>query len=137
MPPNTEPLFALKANVKAITFLPGGTTTPVDVFIPLPAGNGAKCFAINVVSDDTATVNMQVFVRDGTTNFLLGTKAIPTLVGTTGALASVNLLDPLYIAGLDQDGGIFLPAGYTLRVAPKVAITAAKVVTMVAFGYEY
>jgi len=135
MPPNTSPIFGLTPKNVAFTILPAGGTTKVDVFTA--GASGGKCSAINVCSDDTATVNMQVFYHNGTAAFLLGTVPVPTLSGANGVVAAVNLLNPLYIPGLDQDGELLLPTGHKLQVAPLVAVTAAKTVNVVGMGYDY
>lgn len=135
MPANTSPIFGLTAKNTAVTIVAAGGTTKVDIFT---AGtNGGKCTAINVCSDDTATVEMQVFYHNGTTAILLGTVDIPTLAGVDGVTPSKNLLDALLVPGLDQDGELFLPTGHKLQVAPKAAVTAAKTVSVVGLGYDY
>ena len=62
---------------------------------------------------------------------------VPTLSGTDGSAASVDLLDSTLIAGLDSDGELFLPSGYKVQVAPLASVTAAKTVTVVCIGGDY
>jgi hypothetical protein len=138
MAPNTQPIFILKPNMAEVTFVNADGTTEKDLnsFVS-GAADGGKVFAINVTSDDTATVEMQVLIHDGTTAFLLGTVDVPTLAGTDGSTPAKNLLDPTLVAGLDSDGELFVPTGYKLQVRPKAAVTATKTVTVIGHGGQY
>ena len=130
-----QPIFIQTPQAAEATFVNADGTTPKDL---IEAGaSGSKILDINVTSDDTATVNMQVFVHDGATAYLLGTVPVATLSGTDGAAVSVNLLDSDYIAGLDADGQLAVPTGYKIQVAPLGAVTAAKTVTVIAFGGSF
>jgi hypothetical protein len=132
---NTVPIFVKTPMVTALSFVAADGTTPKTIFDP--PTDGGKCFSIECCSDDTATVYMQVFIHNGTANFLIGTVPVLTLAGTNGILSAVNLLDRLWIPCLDIDNELFLPDTYTLRVAPKVAVTAAKTVNLVGFSGGY
>ena len=135
MAANTSPIFVLTSNCAEVTFVNADSTTPKDL---VSAGtDGTKVFSINCTSDDTSTVNMQVFLHDGTTAYLLGTVAVVTLSGTDGSAPAVELLDSAAIPALDADGEIFIPSGYKLQVAPLAAVTAAKTVTVVCFAGNY
>ena len=80
---------------------------------------------------------LRLYVHDGTTAYLVGSVAVPTLSGTDGATPAVNLLDADSLPWLDRDGEFVLPAGYKLQVAPTAAVTAAKTVTVVCFAGDY
>lgn len=114
-------------------------TTPVTVYTA--STNDAVLKSIIVTSTDTSAVNLQVFVDDGTTVGLLGTVRIPAASGTDGATASVDLLNSSLLPGLpmDMNGRRILPlqAGYILKVAPLVAITATKQVDIFCANEEY
>jgi hypothetical protein len=134
---NLQPIFIKAANVAECTYLPADTTTPKVVFTP-DATNGSKLFAINTTSDDTANHSVQVWIYDGSTNYLLGTVPVPAYSGTDGVNKSVNLLDPVYLPCLDADGELFLPSGsYTVKCSTKVTVTAAKTLTFIAMGANY
>lgn len=135
MPANTDPIFVLTANLAQATFVNADGTTAKDL---VSAGaNGTKVFSIACTSDDTSAVNMRVFVHNGTTGFLIGTTRVATLSGTDGAAPSVELLNPVTIPALDADGELFIPSGYKIQVAPLVAVTSAKTVTVVCFAGNY
>jgi hypothetical protein len=135
MAANTAPIFVLTSNCAEQTFVNADGTTAKDL---VSGGtDGTKVFSINCTSDDTSTVNMQVFLHDGTTAYLLGTVAVATLSGTDGSTAAVELLDSTAIPSLDTDGELFIPSGYKIQVAPLAAVTAAKTVTVVCFAGNY
>lgn len=135
MAANTSPIFVATANLAEVTFVNADGTTAKDL---VSGGtDGTKVFSINCTSDDTSTVNMQVFIHDGTTAYLLGTVAVVTLSGTDGSAVAVELLDSAAIPSLDADGELFIPTGYKIQVAPLAAVTAAKTVTVVCFAGDY
>lgn len=135
MAANTEPIFVIVANLAEATFVNADGTTPKDL---ISAGSDdSKLLSINVTSDDTATVNMGVYIHDGATAYLIGTVPVVTLSGTDGSAASVELLDSDHIACLDADGELFLPTGYKVQVAPLASVTTAKTVTVVCFAGDY
>jgi hypothetical protein len=132
---NTEPIFGLTANLRELTFVNADGTTPKDLFVA--GSNGSKFTRCAVHSDDTALVNLKVYVHDGTTAYPVGVVRVAIGAGNDGAIASVNLLSQLMLPWLDQDGELFLPSGYKMQVGPLVAVTAAKTVTIVAIGVDY
>ena len=132
---NVQPIFVRSANNAEDTHVAADGTVKKDYIVA--GADGSKVFAINVCSDDTVLVNMQVFLYDGVTAYLVGTVPVPTLSGTDGIAAAVNLLDRDYIPGLDGDGELFLKFGYTIQCAPLVAVTGGKIVTVIALGADY
>ena len=136
MAANTSPIFALSPNLTEITFVNADSTTPKTIFTAATDGSVLK--HINVTSDDTTDpVLLDVFVDDGTTAYLLGRVGVATLAGTDGTEPAVDILDAGMIPGLGTNGSLFLASGYTVEVAPSVAITAAKTVTLVGIGVDY
>jgi hypothetical protein len=135
MSANQRPIFVVAANVDAVTFVNADGTTPKAL---LTAGaNGTKVLSIGVVSDDTVDRYLQLFLYDGATAYIAGTKLIPDLSGTNGTDPAIDLLDTLMLPWLDSDGEFFLPSGWSIRVAPTVAITAAKTMTVVGYAADY
>jgi hypothetical protein len=135
MAANTSPIFGLTANLAEVTFVNADGTTAKTVFTA--GADGGVLKHINVVSDDTATVQMEVYVDDGVTAYLLGVVDVVTLSGTDGTNPSVDLMSGTLIPGLGTDGELFIPTGYTVEVAPIAAVTAAKTVTVVGIGIDY
>ena len=96
--------------------------------------NGTKVVSLTACSDDTSNRIVQVFLTRSATNYLLGSVIVPTLSGTDGAAAVVDLLNAQLVPGLpvDNDGQryIFLKSGDTLTVATTTTVTTAKTVTI-------
>ena len=132
---NTDPIYILSSNIAEVLFQTGDGTTPKDL---VSAGtNGTKILSIACTSDDTAAAVMGLYVHDGTSAYLVGRTTVPTLSGTDGVAAAVNLMAVSKMPWLDADGEFFIPSGYKLQVAPVAAVTAAKTVTVVCFAGDY
>lgn len=130
---NTDPLMGGAANLTEVTFVNADGTTAKPIFTA--SSDGSMLKSINVTSDDTSTVLMNIYIDDGTTEYLVGAVNVVTLSGTDGTNPSVELLDGAKVPGLA--GGIFIPSGYSINVAPNAAVTAAKTVTVVGIGVDY
>lgn len=132
---NTAPIFGLAANLAEVTFVNADGTTAKDL---VSAGaNGTKVTRIAVHSDDTAASNLKLLIHDGTTAYPVGVVRVAIGAGNDGAAAAVNLLNQLMLPWLDIDGEFFIPNGYKIQVAPLVAVTAAKTVSIVCFAVDY
>ena len=134
---NTSPIFVLRPQVVAATFVNGDGTTPKDLVTALNRPDGIKVQRIAVHSDDTAAVNLMLSLHDGSTAYKVGAVRVAVGSGNDGAVAAVNLLAATMLPWLDADGELFLPSGWKVQVHPLVAVTAAKTVTIVAFAGEY
>jgi hypothetical protein len=135
MAANTSPIFGLTANLAEVTFVNADGTTAKDL---VSAGtNGTKVTRIAVHSDDTAAVNLKLLIHDGTTAYAVGVVRVAIGAGSDGAIAAVNLLNVALLPWLDADGEFFIPSGYKVQVAPLVAVTTAKTVTVVCFAMDY
>jgi hypothetical protein len=103
--------------------------------------NDSVVKSIMITSSDVAVVNLKVSVGDGVTDRVIGTVAVAVASGTNGAAAAVDILNAASLPGLplDQNGKRVLPlqAGFTVKVAPLVAVTAAKNVDVVAVVEDY
>lgn len=135
MAANTSPIFVLTPNNKGVTFVNADGTTLKDLFVA--GANGSRLGSIAATTNDTAANNVQIKLFDGTTAWWAGTVDVPTLAGTDGATAAVNLLSLSMCPWLNSDGSLLLPSGWKVQVAPLVAVTAAKTLTLVALGADY
>lgn len=103
--------------------------------------NGTVVQGLGGVSDDTAAVNVRIFIHDGTTDFQVGTTRLAIAAGTDGATNSVDLLNSLACPWVERDGAgnaaLYLEAGWSLKVAALAAVTAAKTVTIFAHGKDF
>lgn len=126
-------------NSGAVTFVNADSTTAKTVFTAGANDSDLKC--LTITSNDTSTVNMQIFYRTGGTDYLIGTVRAVTLTGTDGAANAVDLLNSTALPFLpvDDAGKRYIPVknGDTIKVAPLAAVTSAKTATIVALGYDY
>lgn len=119
--------------------LPADTTTKKTVYTA--PTDGAVLKTLHCTSTDTAAMNVQLWVNDGSTDRLLGTIAIAANSGNTGAIASVDMLSGTLIPGLgyDQNGKrvLSLKGGAILKVAALVTVTAAKKLDFLGIAEEF
>jgi hypothetical protein len=99
--------------------------------------NDSVVKAINVQSSDTASARIiQLWVNDGTTDFLIGSVNVPASSGNNGTAATVDLLGGTLMPSLPYDANgkrvLPLPAGYILKVnsTSNVALGNVTVVCM-------
>jgi hypothetical protein len=126
-------------NNQAVTITSADTTVQKLCFT---AGtNDSDVKSITATSNDTAAINLQLFVTRGGTDYLLATINIPTLSGTNGTAVSIDILNATSIPSLplDSAGKRYLPlkTGDTLKVGPIATMTAAKTCTVTVLGQDY
>lgn len=131
--------FTQNINFGAVTIQPADTTTIKDL---LTAGvNDTIVRSVTCVSDDTAAVNLRVFIHDGVSSRQIGTVNIPIASGTNGTASSVDVINMSSIPSLPIDGNgkriLLLKTGHKLQVAALVTVTTAKTVTITAIAEDY
>lgn len=131
MPGFLQNTQAVSPVAQETTFLPADTTV-AKAIVTAPGGPW-HLFEITVTSDDTAARVIDIFVRSGSTNFLLGSISIPAGSGLAGVVpvAFVAFAIPSTLVGLDFPGAI------SLQAAMETTITAAKTVTVSAWYASY
>lgn len=135
MAANTSPIFIATPRVVPVTFTSADTTTAKVVCVA--GAEGSKMLGLAAVSDDSATINVRLFIRVGGTNYQVGTVRVATLSGTDGAVSAKELLDPTALVWLDQDYEFVLGANHELWAACLATMTAAKTLTLTAFLGDY
>ena len=116
----------------------GLDTTPVEVVGvgcggPMAPGGAYRIDAINITSDDSAAQVVDIFLRAGSTNFLLGSVSIPAGAGKTGTLPKEFFLDGMP----SSEQGMNMSGSELLQAAMEGTITSAKTVTLTIFGGLY
>ena len=99
--------------------------------------NGSRIDSIAVTSDDTSAVILVVNYNDGTTDHVIAQITIPPASGTDGVTPPVSLLNAVDMPFLGEDLSFYLEATDKITIAAKVAVTAAKKVTLVATYGNY
>lgn len=135
----TLPVLPQSVRTLPVTLVNGDGTTAKTLFTA--DGTLNRIEALNVTSDDTSNRVLQVLLTVGATDYLLGSVTIPTLAGTDGVVAAVNVLASSLFQGAITDayGNRVLPldTGVVVKVKAPVAITSAKTMTITAIVTKY
>ena len=145
MAASTTPIFPNVVRSAVAQFTNADTTTAKAIYTPTGT-NGARVDGITVTNTDTNPYTVQLFMRQGSTNYLLGTASIPASAGNLGTVQPVNLLAAIAVASggpnpfpVDAQGNmiLYLDASTSLWAAMTGTITAAKSVNFTTLGGEY
>lgn len=139
MPKSTALNFTQTLKQGNATIVAADTTALKTVYTG--ATNDSIVKALQVVSDDTSARVLNVYINNGSTDFLLGSVNVPLASGTNGTAAAVDLLGGTLLPGLPYDANgkrvLPLPAAYVLKVSCQTTVTAAKTVTVTAMVEDY
>lgn len=120
----------------------GATTNSVTVYTAGSAGGRIESLVTN--TDDTAAVNLFVFLQDGSSNiYPLGIVNVPLSSGNSATVQNVDMLanSGVTLRGMliDTNGKryISVPASWTLRVSTLANMTAAKKCHVTAQGFDF
>jgi len=139
MPKSTNLNFTQNIKFTGAKITPADTTDLKTLFT---AGtNDSVVKAINVQSTDTAARVVNLYVNDGTTDFLIGAVNIPLRSGDNGTAAAVDLLGGTLLPSLPYDSNgkriLPLPAGYVLKVSSQTTVTAAREITVTCMAEDF
>jgi hypothetical protein len=127
------------ANTASVTFTSADTTALKTLFTAGADDSDLK--SVIAVTDDTAAINLKVYVTRGGTDYLIATVNIPIASGTNGTTPAVDVLNAISFPGLPMDSvqKRYLPlkTGDVVKVACLATMTAAKTLTVSAFGQDY
>jgi hypothetical protein len=139
MAKSTSLFLPVGANTQSITLTNADTTVAKLCFTA--GSNDSDVKAIVATSDDTAAINLKVYITRGGVDYLLGTVNIPIASGTNGTVASVDILSATPFPGLPVDsvGKRYIPLknGDTLKVACLATMTSGKTCTVNVLGQDY
>jgi hypothetical protein len=126
-------------NNQSVTLTSADTTVAKLCFTAGADDSDVK--AIIATSDDTAAINLKVYITRGGTDYLIGTVNIPIAAGTNGSTPATDILNSTAFSGLPLDsvGKRYIPLknGDTLKVGALVTMTAAKTCTVSVLGQDY
>jgi hypothetical protein len=127
------------ANNQSITLTSADTTTLKTCFTAATEDSDVK--SIIATTDDSAIINLRLYVTRSSVDYLLGTVRLAALSGSDGAVNGVDLLNGIAMPGLPADniGKRYIPlkSGDTLKVACVASMTAAKTCWVSVFGQNY
>lgn len=120
----------------------GADTNGVTVYTP--GAYGGRVESLVASTDDTAAVNVFVYLKDGSANiYPIGIVNVPASSGNSGTVANVDFLDGSGVRligtliDFSQKRYINIPAGYVLRVSVLANMTAAKKCHVTAIGVDF
>jgi hypothetical protein len=134
------PIYPQTIKNWAVQILPADTTTIKTLVTG--GTNGSVVEWLNVTSTDSANKDLLWYLNDGTTNYLISTQNTPLNAGNTNAVAAVASLNntTLFSSVPFNNSGnkfIYVANGWSLRVSAGAAVTAARVINIVAHGGDY
>jgi hypothetical protein len=127
------------SDVKGInkTIVNSDSTNWVTLYDNSSGSTAVRVEALNLCSDDTATVNIQIGVEVSSTQYLIGTAQAVTLSGTNGTARLINALNIVGNVAPDAIKVIYIPASAKLVAKSLVAVTSAKTVTLTGWVRVY
>lgn len=133
------PMFVQTIRTGLQQILPADTTALKTL---LTAGaQGSRVSSLTLASTDATTRDVQIWITNAATNYLLGTVNVPASAGNTNSAPSVNVLGSAQIPGLPLDSNanpyLDLKSGDVLAVASLTAVTAAKSINAVAVAGDF
>ena len=135
---NTAPIFVANVTGKGATWTNSDAANTKKVISPTIGANGARIHFINATSSDTSARDFNLYLNDGTTDFLIGAFTVTVGAGTSGAIASVcvSALNT-QLPFLASDGSLLIPAGWSLKAENAAQVTSAKSVAITVIGGDY
>jgi hypothetical protein len=138
MTANVSPIFVKNITAKGVTWTNSDAASTKKTVTPAVGAEGCRVHSLSICSDDTTSRDFQLFLNDGTTDFLLGTISAVTLAGTNSSNSAINILSKTtLLPWIATDGSFLIPAGWVLKMMNVTQVTAAKTVTVVATCGDY
>lgn len=134
---SSSPNFVATARTTAVSIANADGTTFKTL---LAAGAaGSRVDAVSLTNSDSANAyTVQVAIKLGAADYVIGEVPVPAGAGTNGAAPAVSLLDSAYLPALANTLNVqFLGAGAELRVRAKSLVSGSNTLAIVATGGDY
>lgn len=103
--------------------------------------SGGRVYSLVANTDDTAAVNVLLFIYSGSSVRPLGIVNVPLSSGNVANVLNVNMLESTVLKGMpvDSSGNRYIPlaANEILKAGALANLTAAKTCYVVALGSDY
>ena len=140
MSKSTNLNFAQNINSAGVAYSNSDSAATLKTLYTASA-NDAVVKAINVISTDTSARVFDLVINDGSADYWIASVSIPATAGTTGAIATVDMLGGTLMPSLpfDSTGKRILPmkATHLLKVRNVAQLTSGKVVNFWCVVEEY
>lgn len=139
MPKQKELFLTRKYEIAAVAF---NNADGVNPKLIITAGaDDSRITSISIANTSASTLDILLYLNNGTTNFLLGHVDIPGGSGFNGTANQVSGLNRTNLPALEinSTGSPFLPleAGWSLHGAMKSTIASPGVITVIAIAEEF
>lgn len=130
MAAGTSPIFEAAVRILAAQLALADTT--VAKSLGTIGANGTRIDSIMCSTNDTAAVNLDFYINDGSTDHYIGVVNVPIGSGytTVARVEAMAILAPTL-------GYLVIPSGYTLKVGCVASMTTGKITDVVAMGGDY
>jgi hypothetical protein len=134
---SSTPQFISTVRTAAASIANGDGTAFKSFFVA--GASGSRVDAASITNSDAANAYVvQVAVKIGGTDYVVGEVTVPVGAGTNGSAKAVNLLDSTYLPQLAATLGVlYLGAGAELRLRAKSVVAGSNSLTFVAHGGDY
>lgn len=134
MPGTSTPIYPQTIRNYAAQILPADGTGKKTLVTG--GTNGSRVDAVNVASTETTARDLQIWLSNGTADFLLATISVPANSGNNNAAPSVDVLRHYVLPGLAVDASgnriLYVESGWSLKASATSALTAGKELVLVA-----
>lgn len=138
MAANTSPIFVKNITGKGTAWTNSDAASTKKVITPTIGAEGTRVHFVSATSSDTVNRDFNLYLNDGTTDFLVGCVTVPAGSGSSGSSATLNLSQQtLQLTFLASDGSILVPTGWSIKAENATQVTAAKQVTFMAIAGDY
>ena len=133
---NTKPMFVGKTKGTGTTWTNSDAAATKKTVFTAAASEGSLLTALAVTSSDTSDRVFNLYLNDGSTDFLIGSKSVSAATGTAAAPSLNFMADTITFPFLSPDG-LLVPYGWAVKLENVTQVTAAKTVTFVALGGDF
>ncbi|NNJ10597.1 hypothetical protein EKD04_009675 [Chloroflexales bacterium ZM16-3] len=131
----TTPQFVGTAHIELTKFIDSDGTNYKSVFVP--ASGGSRLMALAAGSDDTAARQFHISLVAASVRYKFDTFTVPGAT-VTQPTTNFNILDGDWLRWLvAMEYHLLMPSGITIEIAPVVAVTAGKEVSIFAFAGDF
>lgn len=133
---NTKPMFVGKTKGTGTTWTNSDAANTKKTVFTAAATEGSMLTALACTSSDTSDRVFNLYMNDGSTDFLVGSKTAGAGAGT-GALGGLNFMADMAAFPFLTADGLLVPYGWSVKLENATQVTAAKTVTFVALGGDF
>lgn len=131
----TTPAFVGTPHIDLTKFVNSDGTNYKTVFTP--ASGGSRLMALTVTSDDSAALQFHISLVRSSVRYKLDTFTVPGAT-VTQPTTNFNVLDEDWLQFLTAlELHLLMNAAITIEIAPLVAVTAGREVSVFAFAGDY